>query len=207
MTWSSILRFITISALCLGLGFICGRIGAAGERARCLANETADQKQAITALQAELQLAWQQLRDQQRKAAADQAKQRDLEQQLATARAETRVVYRTIRKEIPNASIDVAATVSPGLAGAGSCQFGSDFVRVWDDASDPSRVSAGAAGLPGTAGVTAAPPGGADPAVALDAEQLLSNHVDNAELSTEARDALNALIDWHLEHDLQGLAP
>lgn len=218
MTWSSLLKALALVGMMLGVVmgpyWLGVRNGSATEKALCSDEATLDQHKAITALQTELQLAWDQLKQQQRQHAADAAAQRELEQQLDIARANTRVIYRTLRKEIPHASFDITpvapvvftqrAPADAGVVGSGGCRFGPDFVGLWDAASDPARAAASGAGLPDAASLASAPTGDADPAQAVSVEQLLANHVDNAELGTEARDQLNALIDWHFNHDLPG---
>lgn len=122
---------------------------------------------------------------------------RDLQLALGKAKAERRVVYRSIREEVSHAvEKDATRSLARGAVpsdGGGHCALGAEFVRVWDAALDPAG-----AGVPGAAGLAPGDAAAALPSARFDAEDILANHVDNAELAADLRAQLQALIDWHL---------
>lgn len=112
--------------------------------------------------------------------------------QLLSEQGKTRVVYRTIRQEVPHVIHD-HPSLSNTAALAADCSLGADLVSLWNRALDPlGAVAQPAAGDP------AAAAGNAAAAEAFGLEQLLGNHIDNAELCTTTRQQLNALIDYEL---------
>jgi hypothetical protein len=87
--------------------------------------------------------------------------------------AETKVVYRTIIKEIPNAT-------------TGRVCFSNDAAGLWNQSLYGEMPSTPA----GTADKTSG---------AYSDEEVLTNAVENFEQYTACRAQLNALIDWHEE--------
>lgn len=123
------------------------------------------------------------------------AKNRALAIKLGNAKATRRVVYRSIRQEIPNAiTQDLAVSAgSEGHAGNRCAGLGPEFVRVWDTALDPNRAA-----VPPATGLAAGDAAAAVSAAGIGPAEVLANHVDNAELAADVRAQLQALIDWHL---------
>jgi len=102
--------------------------------------------------------------------AAKDKENRELARKYQEAQAETKVVYRTIVKEIKNETV-------------GRLCFNDGAVRLWDDALSgavseaPARVAEKASGASDT--------------------EVLENAVTNFQQYQECRAQLNALIDWH----------
>ncbi|MDT0496512.1 hypothetical protein RM530_03920 [Algiphilus sp. W345] len=115
---------------------------------------------------------------------------------LAADRAEARIVYRTIREEVPHVVTQIVRVPATPEAPACECpdrnEYSRGFVRVWNRALDP--------GVPGTAGGPTDAAGGADPAdaaaAAVSTGDVLANHVDNAELWYDQRAQCQRLIEW-----------
>lgn len=126
---------------------------------------------------------------------AAQAKGQKLAAKLATTQAKTRVVYRTITKEVPHVVTVYREKPGAPLQPLPRFVFTVGAVRVWDRALDPE--------LPAAAGVAVDTATGTDPALdsGINQQQLLQNHVDNAEACTETRQQLKALIAWHQVND------
>lgn len=124
--------------------------------------------------------------------AAAQARAYELSRQLAEEQSKAHVEYRTLREEVPH--VVVRNQYVPGKAQAlVYCPFSDGFIRVWNRALDP------AAGVPAAAGEPADAAAGADPAAApsdVDQQDVLDNHLDNAEQCSDIRQQLNALIGW-----------
>lgn len=89
--------------------------------------------------------------------------------------AEAKIIYRTIKKEIPNVTDDRI------------CFANADALSVWNRALE---------GVSGTAGGTVETSG--ETGEVTDRE-ILENATENFEQYTEVRDQLNKLIDWHME--------
>jgi hypothetical protein len=106
--------------------------------------------------------------------------------------------FREIRKEVPRAAAaprSVAAV--PPDCPACVCGFSADARRLWNDAlaatvpSTTGRADA-PAGRPGTAA--------AEPDAGTDLEEVLRNHVDNAEIHAHNRRQCEGLLAWHRKH-------
>jgi hypothetical protein len=96
---------------------------------------------------------------------------RELVKAYSEKRVETKTVYKTITKEIPNAT-------------TGAVCFNSDAGRLWNDSLFGNMSDA-------TSGTTD------EAARAFTDDIVLINAVQNFEQYTECRQQLNALIDWH----------
>jgi hypothetical protein len=89
---------------------------------------------------------------------------------LQEKQAETKVIYRTITKEIPNAT-------------TGRVCFNDNAVSLWDDALKGRLPEATARAAEKTSGASDT--------------QVLENAIINFEQYESCRTQLNALIDWH----------
>jgi len=96
---------------------------------------------------------------------------RELVSALQVKQADTKIVYRTITKEIPNAT-------------TGRVCFNNDAASLWNDA------------LKGSVSETPTGAAKASTGTYSDAE-VLTNAAENFEQYTACRQQLNALIDWH----------
>ncbi|ROH88637.1 hypothetical protein ED208_12525 [Stagnimonas aquatica] len=190
------LRIAFYTAIVVLAGTIYG-LGYSAGADKALASATSRQ---LKSEEASAQLLGERLRRHQAEAKAAADENQRLELALGEARKQSRVVYRTIRQEVPHAVSEIIPLQKPGASstapGVCDASFGPGFVRVWDAASDPERAD-----LSSSAGFAVGAAAEAVSAGRVDGKALLDNHIDNAELATEARGQLEALIDWHLEHD------
>lgn len=95
--------------------------------------------------------------------------------QFNVQQAETKIIYREIKKEIPNVTDDRI------------CFADADALSVWNRALE---------GVRGTAAGTTETPSGAGE---VTDREVLENAAENFEQYREVRDQLNKLIDWHIE--------
>ena len=107
-------------------------------------------------------------------------------------RAATTVEYRTIRERIPHVTTHFISAPGPpdaplALEPLPRCVFTDGFVSVWNDAllDDSGRAAATATGQEAAEGFL-------DSGVTQ--QQLLTNHVENAEIDTAVRQQCTALI-------------
>lgn len=151
------------------------------------------QKETDAALQAQMQTAA------AHKLLAAQTRGDAIAAQLAQAQANVRVVYQTITQEVPHVVFKYRPRPGAALRPVPRAVFTVGAIRLWNHALDP-ELSAGA-------GVPAQDATGADAALdsALDSgvteQQLLANHVVNAESCDAIRRQLAALIAWHQSVD------
>lgn len=106
--------------------------------------------------------------------AVKESENRTLARKYQEAQAETKVVYRTIVKEIQNETV-------------GRICFDDGAIRLWDDA------------LAGTVSETATR--ATETASGASDTQVLENAVANFEQYNECRAQLNALIDWYEQQE------
>ncbi|HEX7380864.1 MAG TPA: hypothetical protein VF265_01790 [Nevskiaceae bacterium] len=120
-----------------------------------------------------------------------QRKGEALAAELADAQAKTQIVYRDIVKEVPHVVTVYREAPGAALKPLPRAVYTRGFVGLWNRALDP--------GLPAAAAEPAEGAAGADPALdsGLSQQQLLENHVDNAEKCDAIRTQLDALIRWH----------
>lgn len=111
---------------------------------------------------------------------------------LKTQQQADRNNYQILQEELRHAQRSNLATADcpqpgalwpPGASGA-DVRLTGEFVRLWNNA-----IRAGLPGDPGRAAPAAAGTGAAYP------DDVLANHIDNAERATECRRQLNAVID------------
>ena len=128
---------------------------------------------------------------------------RTLVTELAKERAKKRVEYRIVREEVPSVTTVYVPEPDADPVPLPGCTFTRGFVRVWNDALDLS--------LPDAAGRAPSRPTLTDPAGFADLEpselgqtDILTNHVDNAEVCGGVRLQLDGLIRWHREQASQG---
>lgn len=106
--------------------------------------------------------------------------------------------FREIRKEVPRAAAPARPVAAvPSDCPACLCGFSADARRLWNDAL--------AATVPHTAGGTAPPAARSGAAAAesdagTDLEDVLRNHVDNAEVHAHNRRQCDGLLAWHRKH-------
>jgi len=127
----------------------------------------------------------------QQKLAKAQAVGQQIATQLAVNRVKTQIVYQTITKEVPHVIVKYRTAPGAPLQLLPRFVFTVGAVGLWNCALDPS-LSATACESPDAAS-------GTDPALdaGISEQQLLSNHIDNAERCDDIRQQLQALIDWH----------
>lgn len=117
-----------------------------------------------------------------------------LSMELLRSQQHERVVYRTIREKVPHVVREIIDVPYPG--GVPECRVGSDFVGLWDDATF-GRVPQAATGVAdGSAGAGAVE----EDASSVGFTDLLSNHIDNAEIATSVRTQCSRLIAFDREH-------
>lgn len=133
-----------------------------------------------------------------RQLAAALADNTRLERDLAAARSDKQVIYRTIEKEVPRVVTKYIEQPGDEPRDLPECPVTRGFVGLWDDALF-GRMPAAAGLAPGAPAA-----GDADHAIAagIGRRELLENHVVNAQTCDAIRAQLNALIDWH-EQQLQ----
>jgi hypothetical protein len=116
--------------------------------------------------------------------------------------------FRQIREEVPHAARPVvrAEPAVPADCPRCNCEFDARFIRVWNRALEAT--------VPGAAGGAAAAAAGPGAAAALTpgpsprgrgeevvaAEEILRNHVDNAEIHADNRRQCEGLLAWHRKH-------
>jgi hypothetical protein len=112
---------------------------------------------------------------------------------LEGEKANVKTVTLTVVKEIPKVTtVYKERPDGPSIPLANVFTWG--FVRLWDDASDPTvkhDVSA-AAGVPASAAAEADLVRSS-----VSTADVLGNHAENAGQYADCRNQLNALIDWH----------
>jgi len=106
------------------------------------------------------------------------------------AKARTQIEYRTLKEQVPHVVKEFVAV------DGGRCRFDAGFVGLWNHALF-TGLPAAADGAADAAAVTAA----ADPATAAYPDDLLANHIDNAERCVMVRQQLAALIQWHQQRE------
>jgi hypothetical protein len=133
----------------------------------------------------------------QAKLNAAQGKGAQLAAELAKEQANVKTVTVTLVKEIPKVTTIYKEKPGAPTQALPSAIYTWGFVRVWDDASDPTvkhDVSKSAGVAPGAAAE-------ADLVrSSVDTAGVLANHIGNAGQYADCRSQLNALIDWHVQN-------
>lgn len=130
---------------------------------------------------------------------AAQARGELLAMQLAQARANARVVYRTIREEVPRVTVVYRPAPGAPLEPVPRAVFTVGFVGLWNRALFAGELPGAASESADSAAATHT----ADPALdaGITEDDVLRNHVDNAQICSDIRAQLEALIAWHHHTD------
>lgn len=123
---------------------------------------------------------------------------------LSKTQGELRIVYRKLRQQA--AQLAATGDANPDASGSDDlvCTVSGQYVGLWNAALAPAERSASIDGneLPEASGDLSDALAIADLAdTRISISDLLSNHIDNAELNTEIRRQCTALIEWHEQHD------
>lgn len=109
-------------------------------------------------------------------------------------KSKQKTIYKTIRQEVPHVTTQYIERPGATTIAVPDWVVTRGFVRLWDNALFGY--------LPNTTGRIAGAAATTDPLVGAErsqigAEQILDNHIDNAEQYLACRSQLNALIAWH----------
>lgn len=129
---------------------------------------------------------------------AEQARATELGNQLARSRTELKQTTERLEKRIANVTTLYRQALNAKPEPLPIAVFTHGFVRMWNDANAiPSTMPADSPpnGAVTETGQPAAPD---DLGTGVSQQQLLTNHVRNAELHSACRAQLNKLIDWTL---------
>lgn len=114
--------------------------------------------------------------------------------ELAAAKANQKVVYRTVKERVPYVVTQFIERPGASPEPVPACLVSRGYVRVWNDALRGVLSDAAAGAADAAAG---ADPAGPLAPSRITAGALLNNHVDNAEQCDATRRQLDALIKWH----------